>query len=138
MALCGAAVPACGHSRLSDDDLVRSLAALDAYIVRYWHGTHFGLLELCYDLGVTVVAPMVGHWFDQHDERGAEPRSIPARSDRWRWRFRRSSLTGETSHGVQLGHSAARGEMSNALLSHLLALMCTNQPSQLPRLRTLA
>ena len=27
--------------------------------------------------------------------------------------------------------------MPNALLSHLHALMCTNQPSQLPRLRTL-
>ncbi|TFC94418.1 MULTISPECIES: hypothetical protein [Cryobacterium] len=50
---------------------MRSLAALDAYMLPYRHGTHSGWLELCYELGVPVVAPMIGHWLDQHDEPGA-------------------------------------------------------------------
>ncbi|TFC94114.1 MULTISPECIES: hypothetical protein [Cryobacterium] len=59
------------HPRLSDDELVRALAALDANVLPYRHGTHSGWLELCYDLGVPVVAPSIGHWLDQHDEPGA-------------------------------------------------------------------
>lgn len=59
------------HPRLSDDDLVRSLAALDACMLPYRHGTHSGWLELCFDLGVPVLGPTVGHWLDQHAEEGA-------------------------------------------------------------------
>ena len=59
------------HPRLSDDALVRSLSALDACVLPYRHGTHSGWLELCFDLGVPVLAPTVGHWLDQHHEPGA-------------------------------------------------------------------
>lgn len=54
------------HDRLDDDELARSLAGLDACVLPYRHGTHSGWLELCWDLGVPVAAPEVGHYRDQH------------------------------------------------------------------------
>jgi hypothetical protein len=35
-------------------------------VLPYAHGTHSGWLELCWDLGVPVAAPAVGHYGDQH------------------------------------------------------------------------
>lgn len=59
------------HPRLSENELVRSVADLDAYVLPYRHGTHSGWIELCFDLGVPVLAPTAGHWLDQHHEPGA-------------------------------------------------------------------
>ncbi|KQO63530.1 hypothetical protein ASF23_04615 [Curtobacterium sp. Leaf261] len=52
--------------RLSDADLARSIADLDVALLPYGHGTHSGWVELCFDLGVPVVGPRVGHAADQH------------------------------------------------------------------------
>jgi hypothetical protein len=67
-ALCAAAtgVTLVEHDRLDDDALARALAGLDACVLPYAHGTHSGWLELCWDLGVPVAAPAVGHYADQH------------------------------------------------------------------------
>jgi hypothetical protein len=67
-ALCAAAahVTLVEHDRLDDDALARTLAGLDACVLPYAHGTHSGWLELCWDLGVPVAAPAVGHYGDQH------------------------------------------------------------------------
>ncbi|THG29909.1 glycosyltransferase [Naasia lichenicola] len=54
------------HSRLDDDALAASIARLSAAILPYRHGTHSGWLELCWDLGVPVLAPAIGHLIDQH------------------------------------------------------------------------
>ncbi len=54
------------HSRLDDDELAASIARLSAAILPYRHGTHSGWLELCWDLGVPVLAPTIGHLNDQH------------------------------------------------------------------------
>lgn len=54
------------HDRLDDDALARTLARLDACVLPYAHGTHSGWLELCWDLGVPVAVPAVGHYADQH------------------------------------------------------------------------
>lgn len=59
------------HARSSDGDLSRSVAALDACVLPYRHGTHSGWIELCFDLAVPVLAPVGGHWLDQHHEPGA-------------------------------------------------------------------
>ncbi len=56
------------HDRLDDAELERSLAGLDACVLPYAHGTHSGWLELCWDLGVPVAAPAVGHYGDQHPD----------------------------------------------------------------------
>lgn len=56
------------HGRLADDDLATAVSALDACVLPYRHGTHSGWLELCWDLGVPVAAPRVGHFLDQHPE----------------------------------------------------------------------
>lgn len=67
VAICAdsAAVTLVEHPRLSDDGLARSLASADACVLPYRHGTHSGWLELCFDLGVPVVAPAIGHYVDQ-------------------------------------------------------------------------
>jgi hypothetical protein len=67
-ALCAAAadVTLVEHDRLDDDALARTLAGLDVCVLPYAHGTHSGWLELCWDLGVPVAAPAVGHYGDQH------------------------------------------------------------------------
>jgi len=70
-ALCAAAGPAVDlveHDRLDDAALAAALAGLDACVLPYAHGTHSGWLELCWDLGVPVAAPAVGHYAEQHPD----------------------------------------------------------------------
>ncbi|MFF1530214.1 hypothetical protein [Cellulomonas sp. NPDC058312] len=69
-AVCAAApgVELVEHDRLDDAALAASLARLDACVLPYVHGTHSGWLELCWDLGVPVAAPAVGHYADQHPD----------------------------------------------------------------------
>lgn len=54
--------------RMTDQELIRSLLELDACVLPYRHGTHSGWLELCWDLGIPVLAPTVGHYRDQHPD----------------------------------------------------------------------
>ena len=49
----------------SDDELFAELAHLDLLVLPYRFGTHSGWIELCRDLGVAVVVPDCGHYFDQ-------------------------------------------------------------------------
>ena len=56
------------HARLSDTELATALSGLDACVLPYRHGTHSGWLELCWDLGVPVAAPTVGHYAEQHSD----------------------------------------------------------------------
>ena len=69
------------HERLSDAELTVALSRLDAYVLPYRHGTHSGWLELCWDLGVPVAAPFVGHYSEQHDDGSVaafEPGNVSA------------------------------------------------------------
>ncbi|MBC7725942.1 MAG: hypothetical protein H7146_14565 [Burkholderiaceae bacterium] len=52
--------------RPDDDLLATELAGLDACVLPYRHGSHSGWLELCWDLGVPVLAPDLGFFADQH------------------------------------------------------------------------
>ncbi|WP_233549575.1 glycosyltransferase [Cellulomonas rhizosphaerae] len=61
------------QGRLTDDELAAHLARLGACVLAYGHGTHSGWLELCWDLGVPVVAPAVGHLRDQHRDGSVLP-----------------------------------------------------------------
>ncbi|MEH3089902.1 MAG: glycosyltransferase [Microbacterium arborescens] len=54
------------QDRLSDAALNAALGGLDACVLPYRSGSHSGWLELCWDLGVPVAAPRVGHFADQH------------------------------------------------------------------------
>lgn len=56
------------RSRPDDEMLARELAALDVSVLPYVHGTHSGWLELCWDLGVRVLAPPVGFFAEQHPD----------------------------------------------------------------------
>ena len=56
------------QDRLSDAALNAALGGLDACVLPYRSGSHSGWLELCWDLGVPVAAPAVGHFADQHDD----------------------------------------------------------------------
>jgi len=56
------------HGRLGDDDLAAALADLDVAVLPYRHGTHSGWVELCWDLGVPVAGPRVGHAAEQHPD----------------------------------------------------------------------
>ncbi|MGZ8803672.1 MAG: glycosyltransferase [Microbacterium sp.] len=56
------------HDRLSDSDLEAALSGLDVCVLPYRHGTHSGWLELCWDLGVSVAAPGVGFYAEQHPD----------------------------------------------------------------------
>ena len=56
------------HGRLSDAELAIAVSRLDAYVLPYRHGTHSGWLEMCWDLGVPVAAPLVGHYAEQHPD----------------------------------------------------------------------
>lgn len=58
------------QERLPDDELFAALAGLDACVLPYRAGTHSGWLEMCWDLGVPVAAPTVGHFGDQHPGDG--------------------------------------------------------------------
>ncbi len=53
------------HDYLSDDELWRYLASLDASVLPYRFGTHSGWLEACRDLGTAVIAPDLGYFADQ-------------------------------------------------------------------------
>ena len=97
------------HERLSDAELAIAVSGLDVYVLPYRHGTHSGWLEMCWDLGVPVAAPLVGYYAEQHpdgsvatfesgddsrcrprsrvffsgsDVSGPEPRSAPTSSPR--------------------------------------------------------
>ncbi|MFI5934205.1 hypothetical protein [Actinoplanes sp. NPDC051494] len=52
--------------RLDDAALARSIADLDIAVLPYRSGTHSGWVELCWDLGVPVAGPRVGHAGEQH------------------------------------------------------------------------
>lgn len=54
--------------RPDDDELSREIADLDVSVLPYSHGTHSGWLELCWDLGVRVLGPDVGHFAAQHPD----------------------------------------------------------------------
>ncbi len=54
--------------RLDDADLAQSIADLDVAVLPYRTGTHSGWVELCWDLGVPVAGPRVGHAGEQHPE----------------------------------------------------------------------
>ena len=54
------------HERIDDTALAEALAALDACVLPYGHGTHSGWLELCWDLAVPVAVPEVGFYSEQH------------------------------------------------------------------------
>lgn len=58
--------------RPSDAVLAAALADLDASVLPYRHGTHSGWIELCWDLGVPVAAPRLGHWLEQHGPPAVE------------------------------------------------------------------
>ncbi|WP_256728698.1 glycosyltransferase [Microbacterium oleivorans] len=56
------------QGRLPDAALNTALGGLDVCVLPYRFGSHSGWLELCWDLGVPVAAPDVGHFADQHDD----------------------------------------------------------------------
>jgi glycosyltransferase involved in cell wall biosynthesis len=75
------------HDRFSDEALVDYLSRAQVSVLPYRFGTHSGWLELCRDLGTTVVAPDCGHYVDQwsqvisyrHNEAtGPDPASLAA------------------------------------------------------------
>lgn len=53
------------HEPLADLDLWTAVAGLDVAVLPYRFGTHSGWLEMCHDLGTSVVAPSFGHYADQ-------------------------------------------------------------------------
>ncbi|MEO7753608.1 MAG: glycosyltransferase [Terracoccus sp.] len=53
------------HERLTDEQLWEHVRGLDLSVLAYAHGTHSGWVELCHDLGTTVLAPRTGHWVEQ-------------------------------------------------------------------------
>lgn len=53
------------HDYLSDEELWRYLASLDASVLPYRFGTHSGWLEACRDLGTAVIAPTCGFYAEQ-------------------------------------------------------------------------
>ena len=53
-----------------DRRLEAELAQLAVSVLPYRHGTHSGWLELCWDLGVPVAGPRLGHLADQHSDPG--------------------------------------------------------------------
>ena len=67
------------HPRSTDPELFSSLAAADAAVLPYRHGTHSGWAELCWDLGVPVLTAPVGFVLEQHpDDAVAISRTDPA------------------------------------------------------------
>lgn len=53
------------HEPLDDHDLWARLAEVDVAVLPYRFGTHSGWLEMCHDLGTSVVAPSAGHYAAQ-------------------------------------------------------------------------
>ena len=56
--------------RMPDAQLHAWVAGLDAVVLPYRHGTHSGWVEMCWDLGTSVLAPAVGHLAEQHPDPG--------------------------------------------------------------------
>ncbi|MCH8626459.1 glycosyltransferase [Arsenicicoccus piscis] len=52
--------------RQGDDELHTFVAGLDVAVLPYRAGTHSGWLEMCWDLGTSVLVPGVGAIADQH------------------------------------------------------------------------
>jgi len=55
------------HKPFSDAELHREVASGTTCLLPYVRGTHSGWLEMCRDMGTTVVAPDVGCYFGQAD-----------------------------------------------------------------------
>ncbi len=55
------------HDHLADDELCAALAGFDALVLPHRHGTHSGWLELCRDLGLPPVIPLIGYLAEQWD-----------------------------------------------------------------------
>ncbi len=53
------------HEPLDDAALWSAVAGLDVVLLPYRYGTHSGWLEMCHDLGTSVVAPSTGHYASQ-------------------------------------------------------------------------
>lgn len=53
------------HDYFSDHDLWTYLRELDVSVLPYRAGTHSGWLEMCHDLGTTVLAPDCGYYAEQ-------------------------------------------------------------------------
>ena len=66
------------EGRSGDRRLARELSELAIDVLPYRHGTHSGWLELCWDLGVPVAAPAIGHLSGQHPEPGFLASFTPA------------------------------------------------------------
>ena len=66
------------EGRSDDRRFARELSELAVAVLPYRHGTHSGWLELCWDLGVPVAAPAIGHFAEQHPEPGFLASFIPA------------------------------------------------------------
>ena len=56
--------------RVTDSVLERELDGLAVSLLPYRHGTHSGWLELCWDLGIPVAGPALGHFDRQHPDPG--------------------------------------------------------------------
>lgn len=57
------------HGPLTDAQLWTDLLDTDLAVLPYRSGTHSGWLEMCHDLGTTVLAPDLGHLGDQRPVR---------------------------------------------------------------------
>ena len=97
------------HPRLDDAALAAALADLDVAVLPYRHGTHSGWAELCWDLGVAVAAPRVGHVADQHPEAGSS-----ASFDGGDARSLAEAVTALTGPASVRPGSAARAELVRA------------------------
>ncbi|KGM18300.1 glycosyltransferase [Corynebacterium auriscanis] len=58
------------HAPFSDDELHQEVASVTTCLLPYVRGTHSGWLEMCRDVGTTVVAPDVGCYEGQADSPG--------------------------------------------------------------------
>ncbi len=79
------------HERFGDQELISHLSRAQVCVLPYRFGTHSGWLELCRDLGTTVVAPSCGYFggtdgqwdgifsFDCDEEQGFQDRSLSAK-----------------------------------------------------------
>lgn len=55
------------HAPMRDADLYDAVASCTTCLLPYRRGTHSGWMEMCRDLGTTVVVPDCGSYFDQAD-----------------------------------------------------------------------
>lgn len=54
--------------RPTDPQLYTGLNTIDVALLPYSHGTHSGWIEMCWDLGIPVAGPALGHFAEQHPE----------------------------------------------------------------------